>query len=479
MSSRSTRTSLVFVCALCAHALGSPRSDPTSGRAVFTGAATPSATSIDVNPAALGLGVSSELYVALVGALNRYAIDRDAIDVDTGIVSGGPAPVTAYTSSPGVTLAGVYHTGTDSRITLALQFKTAPAERFLEHEAFRYHTLGGYHRTASLTFGASVRLTRRVYIGVSIAAQSNFLRLRYARDTALEDARDPDRGIDSDCGGARCGVENPLADERYEIATDSGLFSTSIIAVNLGTTIRIAQDTWLGIGYHAPPGLAIQNELTGEMYVTRAPRDGADAITGAATVYISQPASVDVELTTPLVEHVNVHVGGRWEHLSRFESYDVRGYGSTLPPNNIPEWQPRPRGFHDTFALWAGVEQTGFDRDLALGARIGVETSALDDDRTSPLTIAPSSGTLDFGIQYQLTPTLLVQASYGLQYFPTVEVTASEFDPRARLSCIDSGYDYSTPGCARVRGGYAIPTALGDYQRIEQAMRLAVRWVLE
>ncbi len=478
MSSRPTRTSLAILCVLCAHAFGSPRSDPTAGRAVFTGAATPNPTSIDINPAALGLSVASEFYIAALGVLDRYSIDRDALDVDTGMLSSGADAITAYTASPGGTLAYVWHTGTDSRITLGFQLlKTAPAERFVENDAFRYHTLGGYHRTVSpLTIAASVRLTKRLYVGVSIAAQSNFLKLRYARDTALESGRDPDRGIDSDCSGSPCGVENPFADELYEVEVDSGLLSTAIIAANLGAVVRIAKDMWLGLGYHTPPGLAIQNELTGQVNVVRSPRDMREQITGAASVYISQPASVDMELRASLRHRLELHVGGRWEHLSRLQSYDVRGYGSTLPPNDIPEWQLRPRGFHDTFALWAGVEQVERESPLVLGGRIGVESSAIDNKRTSPLTVAPISATLDFGVQYALSDQLRVQFTYGLQYFLPVDVEDSAFDPRSRLQCFDSGFDYSTPGCANVRNGYAIPTATGEYQRIEQAIRVAVRF---
>jgi hypothetical protein len=234
MSSRSG-TSLAIVCVLCTHALGSPRSDPTAGRAVFTGAASSNPTSIDINPAALGLGVVSEFYIAALGVLDRYSINRDALDIDTGALSAGPDATTNYTASPGGALAMVWHTGADSRITLGFQvLKTSPGERFLENDAFRYHTMGGYHRTVSpLTVAASVRLTKRLFVGVSIAAQSSFLKLRYARDTALEAGRDPDRGIASDCNGEPCGVENPLADELYEIEADSGLFSTSIIAASL------------------------------------------------------------------------------------------------------------------------------------------------------------------------------------------------------------------------------------------------------
>jgi hypothetical protein len=476
-----------MLCGLCSQTLASPRSDPTTGRAVFTGAATGNATSIDLNPAAIGLGptraeplqdIPDEIYVAAMGTLDRYSIDRKFLDIDTGRLSAGPS-FDAYTASPGGTFAVIWHTGVDGRITLAAQVRSSPAERFLEDEALRYHTLGGYHRTISpLTVAASFRITPRFFFGVSIAGQSSYLKLRYARDTALEAARDPDRGIDSDCDGAPCGLENDIATERYAIDVGSSLFSTAILAVNLGIAARVARDVWLGFAYHAPPGLATQNELTGTMVVERAPRDGGVAINGASTVYISQPASFDLGLRARLPRLLDLHAGIRWENLARFQSYDVRGYGSTLPPAGIAEWQPRPRGFHNTWAVWAGIEQVEHSSPLVLGARLGFETSALDDERTSPLTIAPTSLTADVGVQFRVAPQLLLQLTYGLQLFQSVDVTDSAFDPRGRLSCFDSGFNYENEGCASVRNGYGIPTAAGDYSRISQAMRFAVRYEL-
>src|SRR4051812_45610840 len=84
-------------------ASASPRSDPTAGRAVFTGATTPNATSLTLSPAAVGLdpitSVSDrgqdisgkfELYFAAVATLAQVGIDRRLLDVDTGTFHDGP-----------------------------------------------------------------------------------------------------------------------------------------------------------------------------------------------------------------------------------------------------------------------------------------------------------------------------------------------------------------------------------------------------
>jgi len=77
----------ILAAILCSAALahGSPRTDPTAGRAVFTGATLPNATSIGLNPAALGTGTFGEVFIALTGVLEQYRIDKREID-------GAPSP---------------------------------------------------------------------------------------------------------------------------------------------------------------------------------------------------------------------------------------------------------------------------------------------------------------------------------------------------------------------------------------------------
>ena len=79
---------------------GSPRSDPTAGRAVFTGATLPGATAIGLNPAALGVGPLGEVLVALTGTLDQIHIDQQDLDLESGALAPG-ARVRAIEASPG------------------------------------------------------------------------------------------------------------------------------------------------------------------------------------------------------------------------------------------------------------------------------------------------------------------------------------------------------------------------------------------
>jgi hypothetical protein len=462
---------------LATPALASPRTDPTVGRAVFTGAATPHATSLSLNPAALGLGTFDAVYIALTGTIDQLHMELSPFN--QGGLSAPGASVHDAEVSPGGQVAFIYHLAGD-RGTIGVEARTNPRESFVEgHPETGFHSLGGGQRDWLVTGGASLKLINALYVGASLSHQNTFFRLKYDRDSALA-ATDPARGTDSLCGQSACGLANPLATEVYNVDVRSKFLSTDNLKVNIGLVAQIARDVWLGAAYHTPPGLGIQTELAGHVDVTRAPRDGdPTVIRGQSVVEIQFPASVDAELRARLPGELDLHVGGRWEDLSRLNEYDVRAFGISLSQYNIPEWTVRPLGMHDAYALWGGVEQVDVGQRWLFGARLGFETAAVSDDRTSPLTISPQSYTIDLGAQWRISHVLVAQLSYGLQYFPTVTSRNSEYDPTNQKACADSHFDYGSPACEAVREGYAIPPADGTYQRFQHAMRLGLRYEIQ
>ena len=464
----------LITCCAIAPAIASPRADPTTGRAVFTGAATPHATSIALNPAALGLGPVGEFYVALVGVLQQLSIDRRTIDPATGTLSAGPS-VSDTQLGPGGTLGGVWHP--NDRLTVLGEVHVPPPEMSPEnYDSLRYHTLGDGQRNYLVTVGVSLRVTSKFFFGASLSHENTFLRLRYARDTALE-AGTGARGITSDCGGGTpCGVENPEATELYDVDVASSLISTSNLKVHLGTVFSVYPDVWIGLAYHTPPGFNVQTTLDGTMNVTRAPRDGGEVIHGGASVLVSYPASVDGEVRARLPQALELHVGARWEDLSRMQAYDVRGYGSTFPGAGVPEWRLRPLGLHDAVSGWVGIEQLDKGQPFRIGGRLGFETSSVSAERTSPMTIGPPRATIDVGAQARLG-AWVVQLSYGIALSPSVVVQDSDYDPRSRLDCLET-LDYSSAACEATRNGYGIPTAAGDYSRLDHSLRLGFRYAL-
>ncbi|HWO25231.1 MAG TPA: hypothetical protein VNO30_41110 [Kofleriaceae bacterium] len=447
--------------AAIAHA--SPRSDPTSGRAVFTGATLPSATSIGLNPAALGIGPFGEVVVALTSTLDQIGIDAQELDVATGALVP-TARVRAVELSPGGMVGLVLRTG---RYTLGVQALTSPAEQFVAGErALRYHTSGGSQRDYVGTVAGSIRVTSKFFVGAHVAHDNTFLRLSFARDTALA------------AGGAPGGQNS---EEAYDVCVRSPYIGSSNLKVTVGLAAEIYRDVWIGLAYHTPPGLAIQTELEGDADVTLSPRAGGELRDGDSSVYVQYPASVDGEVRARIVPELelDLHVGGRWEDLSRLQAYDVRMFGRRLVGTGVPEWVLRARGFHDSFALWAGIERYEAGQMWRYGARVGYETGSVDDRALSPMAVAPRSFTFDAGGQLRLGDTgWAVQLSYGLQLFPSVTVTESAFDPRLQIACVDSGYDYNSRGCEASRAGYAIATAAGTYSRLQHALRLGLRYAL-
>lgn len=478
--------------ATAAHA--SPRSDPTAGRAVFTGATMPHATSIGLDPAALGLGDVDEVYVAITSAIDQLHADLDPVDTMVRTMAGGvrlQAPAARMRDvelSPGAMLAMIYHLAGD-RGTLGFEARTNPPESFPAGQGpLRYLTGGGGERDWLATVAASIKVTNELFFGASLSHQNTFLRLRYARDTALAagttDAAG--RGIGGDCGaGGPCTLGDPRATEGYDVDVRSPILSTSNLRVNVGAMYQLARDMWIGAAYHTPPGFSVQTELAGHVTVDRAPRDviapdDPTILHGQSVVEIQFPASVDAEFRARLPLQLDLHLAGRWEDLSRLSAYDVRTYGTTLPRNNIPEWTERPRGMHDAFAVWGGVEQVDSGPPHMLyGARLGFESSTVSPEQTSPITIAPASFTLDLGARRRFGSGLTVELSYGLQYFPTERGVGSAFNPAAPIACLGSGYDYSTPECQAVRNGYAIASATGTYERFEHAFRLGLRYAIQ
>lgn len=440
-------------CGLAASpAAASPRTDPTTGRAVFTGATSASASSITLNPGALGVGPVGEILVAASGTLDRLSVTPT-----------GGSRATSTNAAPGLELGLIYRTG--DRFTVGVDAKTAPAEVFPDGvQAFRYHTLGGRQRNYVGTIAASFRVTNKLFVGASISHDNTLLRLRYARDVAAAN------------GEADVGADE--AAEVYDVKVRSTWISTSNLRLNLGLVAQIYRDVWLGVAYHAPPGLGIESVLDGNAKVTLAPRAGGDTVNGEASVLVSFPASVDAELRARLPRDYELRIGGRWEDLSRFTAYDVRVFNRGFDELGIPEWTRRARGLHDTFALWGGVEQIDGGQALRWGARLGVETSGVDADRTSPQTISPTSFTVDVGGSWRFAGNWMVMLSYGLQIAPTVGVSSSQYSAQHTADCIASDYDYSTPACTATREGYAVGSATGEYSRIQQSLRLALRYEL-
>jgi hypothetical protein len=453
-------------------AAASPLWDPTAGRAVFTGPTSPHGTSPLINPAALQLAAEGvHVYGGGSITFDQYGIDRRFVDPETAAQSPGPS-VSATTFAHGESLAFYYVT---RNFSVAALLDLPPEEKFIaDEEALAYHTLGGRHGQHIYAGSVSYRVTSRIVLGVGLRLVTTQLELAFDRDTALDGGRG-DTGIGADCGGSPCGVENPAAAERYTLDLDTGsTFSRANSGLNAGMLIGLADDWWLAIAYDSPYGLALG--LEGDVTVRSPTRLGGATHHGEATVHLYLPQTVTAGLRGRVLPRWDLVIGGRYSNLSRFDQYDLRTFGGDLAAAGVPEWLPRPRGFHDVYAGNAGLEQVDIGGRFVVGGRIGVESASVTARRTSPMQPYGLALTADVGGQVRILPQLVLQLGYGLAWSPEVDSGDSAYDPIDRLDCVESGYDYSTGVCAAVRAGYAGPTGAGTYRHLGHAARLGVRF---
>lgn len=463
-----------------APAAASPRSDPTSGRAVFTGAAVVHPTSLLVNPAILGVEATIGVYVAYLAS--TLVLDHQQVDRQLGDEAGDVSPEASLTElrgSPGGDVSVSWHP--TERISVGMGLRSAPGETFFRLSDAGYHN-AGEQRDLAATFAGALRVSSIFHVGAALSLSRASVKLRFARDTALEGGS---AGLAADCGGSPCGIGNELAAERYEIdVAPSSLFSNQNLALTLGFALKLGSDTYLGLTYHTPPGFSVQTSLMGSVVVRRAPRDipadaepGAGVVRGDAALDVSYPASVEAGLRTPLVRDYTLVAGLRWEDTSRLSGYDVRPHGKALTAAGIPEWIRRARGLSDTVAGWVGAEQLDGGESWRVGARLGFELASLADERVSTSGNSTRSLTVDLGAQWRLrSAPWSLQLSYGLAYFLPVSVDDSAFSAHHTVDCVDSGYDYASEDCRAVRAGYGIQTGAGDYLRFQHAFRLGARY---
>lgn len=467
-------------------AAGSPLEDPTLNAAVFTGPTQPHASSIQTNPAALGLATQGwHLFLGGSLRLDQVTIDRQLIDPSTGAQSDGPTS-RSLTASPGGMLAGYWK---GRNVAFGLATFIPRAERFISGEdALRYHTLGGHFYQWTFADIATAFHWNRFWFSLALGIGNlESLRVQFARDTALESGS---AGLQSDCNGSPCGVENPAAAQLFdvEVATNGlqdlgvadlllSIFSSENISLTAGIIYQPAERWFIGLGYQGSPGLfGSTRRLAGTVDVTDAARDGGARRQGDAVIEYNLPDTINLGVRGPVprLPGYELVASGRWQSTFTHDRLDVRMFGRDLGAN-VPEQYPLYRGLRQLFRLQLGIEQSA-NRPFRLGGRVAVERGAVATENISPLTPAGTRLGAAFGVEWRLGSALVLGAGYGLSWFPTVDSDPNAFDPRDRVACVDSGFDLTQ--CAGVRDGRARPTAAGSYARLQHALTLSLRWDL-
>lgn len=458
----------------------SPVEDPSEGGAVFTGPTQPHASSIFINPAALGFAADGlHLHVGGDLRLDTIGVDRRSIDPATGDLAGGES-VSTTTWSPGGTIA-VYGSVLQDQAVLAASLHTTTFQRFpAGHDALGYHVLGGYLYQSMLSLAGCFEPSDWFKFGLGVSIGYAGLKLDFERDTALEAGGGAERGIASDCGGQLCGLENPQATETYRLSTSTGgvgdILARENLAISLGVAFRIER-WWTALSVFSPPGAIPARDyalvLNGDAVVRSAPRDGGERHHGLAEITYRMPYMVWAGTRGPILPGYDLVAGVRWENLSRHDLLDVRLYGGDLAAAGVPEWYPRYLGMRDVWLATVGLEGQEVGR-TRYGARLHVETGATTARSVSPIAIDGTTVGAAGGVELRLSQRLVLQVGYDLSWFPAVSSTDSDFDPIARVRCVDS--DYRFDECGAVRDGRAIPTAAGTYRRLRNTLSLGLRY---
>jgi len=462
---------LAILCSLGAAA--SPLDDPAlAGSAVFTGPTQPHATSIFINPAALALASRGEhLLLAASTRLSQLSVDRDVVQAD-GSVTSGPS-VSSNVLSPGGLFA--FDFGITDKWRLGLSLHTPIARRFHGADDLRYHSLGGYSYQLTGSSSVSFAAHERILFGVGISIGYSALGLDFARDTALEGGTP---GVESDCGGSPCGVENPLADEIYRIRAKTSGLGELVSAKNLGVIggamVRVTDTWWLALSLALPPGsISGTIDLAGDVTVTRAPRDGGGTLRGDAEIIFDNPLAVYLGARGPINDKLDLVTHLRWRNLSVQNRFDVRMFGGNLEDGAVPTWYPRYRGFADTLTAVVGVETPDTER-VRFGGRLVLDSAAVTTADVSPMQPEPWSLSGNGGVDLRLGDHLVLTGVYGLSVFLPVSPSDSAYDPLDRIRCVDQDFDLDA--CAPAREGRALPTAAGSYRRFEHSLLFSLRY---
>lgn len=472
---------IVAAASIAAPAAASPGDAPWDG-AVFAGPTSPHPSNIIANPAPMLLMTpGTHLFLGGVGAIDQLAIDRRIVDENGGFGDGPSVDGTTAGLGGHIGIMRAWPGG-----AIAFISSTPPPDETLAGQAaLAYHTRGTRTRMVDYgTLSLAYRLTSRISVGGSGTLSIRDTVMRFARDTAAEAGRDAARGTESDCGGMRCGLENPLAAEEWTVTVRSdrwnwgNQFETPALTLDdlrfaFGALVTLPGDVRVGVTYQRPWNLG-RIARTGDVIVVGAPRDGGGVYGGDATIFDKQPQIVRLGARSRMLPRWDLVGELRWRMVGRASYEDVRTYGGGLADGGVPAIYPRPRGLRDAYALELGLEEIDDGQVLRLGARVGADSGAVAGDRLSPR--APFGSQLSAGGGAQLRfGRWVMQLTYNVAFQPAQTAEPGAFDPVRLLDCVDGGYDVTLDACSTVRAGYGAPTAAGEYRRISHVGRVSLR----
>jgi long-subunit fatty acid transport protein len=429
------------------------------GGTVFVGPTSPHASAVFWNPAAAGLLKGTHLYLGSVSRLDYTSEQRDPISGADG--APNPAGDVSYPAGKelGFSPAGfagiVTDAGTD-RFTFGLALYTPFAERIPGGNASgAYHTQGGFLYGTELSLAVTFRFSSTFYAGFAGTLLFSETKLSFLRDRALDG-----------CAAAPCNLERPENADRFEVSTHADFpffrFRTQA-GYKLGILFRLA-GWWFGASVSALsllPTSSADVVRTGSVEVT--PAGSNNTLQGESTVAYRLPNIVNFGARNRIFPDWDLLLQGRWITYSSTDFIDLGLFGTSLRGAGIPERIVRYRGYRDTVAVEAGLENPP-ERAPRLGARVRFESSALPSDNVTPGNIDGPNLTFAGGAELRLTTHWALVLGLATTLALPIDVHPSAFSPPGQIACAASGYDLDT--CSPVSNGRGISSTAGSYTRL-------------
>jgi len=454
-------TSLALLLVLPAGgARAQPVVTPHVGGLTWLGPATAHPTAVFYNPAALSPLTGTQVYVQSAVRLDRGDIERDPIDPATGEPSDAGSlrlPAASISTSQLEGFAAL--TSQFGRATFGLAVSTPAVDQgSAGGDAVRYHRVRQSIRDTYFSLGVGVRIVNRLRAGVALSYALTSFDLAFMRDTALERGS---AGLAMDCGGAPCGVENPLAAELIELET-----TAQQLTFNGGVLFQPRDGWWIGIGYVPPLG-AGGLTTEGEAQVTT-PAGGVAR--GRGAILSDRPQRFMLGARVQLNECTTLGISLAWFLWRRARELDLRLFGKALREADVPERIVRHRGLQDAYTAEVSLDYQWLSW-LRYGGSIKVETSAVPEQAVNAGSLDAPKGELTGSIEIA-AGRAVVTVGYGLIGRLPRHVSPGVDDPQATVKCVDSGFDLDT--CEDVRLGRGRPSAAGDYSWLTHELSLGI-----
>jgi hypothetical protein len=306
-------------------------------------------------------------------------------------------------------------------------------------EPTRYHALTIDLRNLALVPALAIRFGSDFRIGLAPGFLFSTGHLLFAEDTALDNGQP---GLDSDCKGQPCGVENPAAAARYDISSGNGITDAKF-SVTLGGGVYWRRRNFsFGLSYQSRPlgsdvtGVEVAGRNTTIILPPRDPGGGLPLTCGGGQSNHCVFGDVSYRLPDIVIGGVTWYIRSglaltaivRWLRLHVHDSIDIRLTGLTLDASGIPQRVTLYRGFQDVLDARVRVAYWWHER-VRVGGMLRLETAALEARAVSPGDVDALKLQPVALAEVRLGKRFWLGAGYGLTIMPSVTVNDSSSFP--------------------------------------------------